>query len=101
MTPKLTKAEILKRAISKAEANGWLPKVQVRWSENSNDIIWRHDFAKALFGKEDRPGCLCDYEDWKCDEVQHNTNAWQFHLQQMVISEDPLLYLSEYLEEVE
>ena len=47
------------------------------------EIVFRHDFAKALWGEE--------LKKWPLYKI---TN-WEFHLQQMVISEDPIMYLGE------
>lgn len=85
------------------------PKVVEKWvPENSllicdmNDhyyvwthLIFNHDFAKALWGEGPvyaRSGKPIDsgitYHDETC-------LAWQYHLQQMVIAEDPVKYLGE------
>ena len=61
--------------------------------ENSYDpdwdilrIIFQHDFAKAFFGKE-----LID------NDRGGHYQAWQYHLQQMVLEEEPLKYLEQFL----
>lgn len=58
--------------------------------------IFNHDFAKALWG-----------EEWKSAEILEKlpkentykigtiTPCWQWHLQNMVIAEDPIKYLGE------
>jgi len=107
----LSNQEILEKAIQKAIDGGWeaLPingrkhwiesapehrakdvdmfitmgsKVQ---SESYRNIIYNHDFAKALWGKEDRQ--FRSIGGW--------TQAWKYHLQQMVIAEEPIKYLGE------
>lgn len=55
-------------------------------------VIFNHDFAKALWGEE--------YIGWDISDVyfkKHRiaSQAWQFHLQQMVIADDPIEYLGE------
>lgn len=53
-------------------------------------VIFSHDFAKAFFGDESinkRPG------EFPGDYV----SAWEYYLQEMVLEEDPILYLNEYL----
>lgn len=75
------------------------------WSE----IIFNHDFAKALWGEgiveiyiedydlsvKDQPllGGLVSYPYHEGSTVGFKTEAWQYHLQQMVIADDPIAYL--------
>lgn len=102
----MSNQEILTKAIQKAidggwdvdplEAEGYMVIISEFYGYRlANGFLLSHDFAKALWGEGARPVCLCDYEDWICDEVRHNTNAWQYHLQQMVIADDPIKYLGE------
>ena len=71
--------------------------VMSKWSVMA--VIFNHEFNKALWGEGERPPCLCDYEDWMCEEIQHNTNAWQYHLQRAVINENPIDYMYDNLPE--
>jgi hypothetical protein len=65
-------------------------------------VLFNHDFAKALF--KDDGWCLrCDknmasseHKDW-CPDSYDIAPIWQYHLQQMVIAEDPIKYLGEHL----
>ncbi len=70
------------------------------------DIIFNHDFAKALWG--DKPHYDKTYKlkysivsmNGKKSTIQQAKEAkripeWQYHLQQMVISDDPIKYLGE------
>ncbi len=107
----MTNQEILEKAIQKAIDGGYtnVPKFVgitiEQYAEdlltNDNkpyDIIFNHDFAKALwgepkevdFGKRDSGGM-------KIFGVP-KTIGWQYHLQQMVIAEDPIKYLGEHLD---
>lgn len=64
-------------------------------------IIFDHDFAKALWGDEPithaiakkslKPGLV------SADDLYglQNSPAWKFHLQQLVLAEDRILYLKE------
>lgn len=75
-------------------------------------LLVRHDFAKALWGLDRLlcDSCHVDVERddktcWNCGnktfvyEAYQNTRDnlpnWQYHLQQMVIADDPLDYLGE------
>lgn len=106
----MTKEEILKKAIEKAEKNGWgsrwfgrpLSKCNLEFSVSSDwatildmdnftdcrfsikNVIFSHDFAKAFWGEE--------LEGWPPTD-------WETHLQQMVLEEEPLKYLERFLEE--
>ena len=63
-------------------------------------IIFDHEFAKAFWGRKvidndfaDEEGCSDPYV---CD--LHCGEAWEYHLQRMVISDDPLKYLEKFLD---
>ena len=114
----LTKQEILEKAIQKAVEGGWRsnidltlwePKVfdhprmglVIGWRPNQlityigddipyQAVIFNHDFAKALWGED--MGYIIATEH---DETVGT--AWQYHLQQMVIADDPIAYLGEHL----
>ena len=54
----------------------------------SHRIIFSHEFAKAFFGEGFRhreKGRI--FNEWE----------WEWQLQQMVISEDPIMYLEQFL----
>lgn len=53
------------------------------------EIIFNHDFAKALWGEEKVD---IDYQD---DSYCPQEPAWIWNLMQMVIAEDPIKYLGE------
>ena len=91
----MTNEQILKKVIEKAIKNGWDKKKADCWLANINsttyimdegtgerdyDIeyyIFSHDFAKAF---------------WKKD-----LENWAYHLKQMVLEKEPLLYLEKFL----
>ena len=110
---------ILKKAVEKAEKNGfsfgdWImkhisnrfPKAKgtdvisaITWT-NIDLMIYSHDFAKAFWGGKD----VCNHCGGSgskcCGALRIQINripAWQYHLQQMVISKDPLQYLKKWL----
>lgn len=112
----LTKGDImsnektLEKAIKKAIKGGWkppygfnetnMPKYLLRDDSVKYDdvdlgsiqeLVFNHDFAKALWGDEEQ-----NYM-WVDCIMGHQTAvsqlAWAIHLQEMVLAEDPLKYL--------
>lgn len=115
----MTNAEILTKAIQKAIDGGWpwelnpkekpsdiwimvIPKPLRRgmrgfYFNHEMDaplIIYRHDFAKALWGNN-RVITKRITNPFDADEeiAVVTAEAWKHHLQQMVIAEDPIKYL--------
>lgn len=105
----MTEQEILQKAIEKAIKNGWVPddfanaypKLTATWKEKQSfknkdwesllfmfankqhkSIIFSLEFAKAFWGN----GVATPTE-----------RRWQYHLQQMVLEENPIKYLERYL----
>lgn len=71
-----------------------------------NIIIFNHDFAKALWGADSPPfkpipGHPNEFTSYGQEHFIGDgclpKKAWQHHLQQMVIAEDPIKYLGEHL----
>ncbi|RTK93202.1 hypothetical protein EKI60_06250 [Candidatus Saccharibacteria bacterium] len=97
--------EILEKAIQKAIDGGWehgIPADHLQIVEDKGgilfyyqnppyDLIFNHDFAKALWGEE--AGVL-NFPEGK---IHLQSPLWQYHLQQMVIADDPIKYLGENL----
>lgn len=110
----MTQAERLEALVRRAIENGWRGDLlhatvkeqnNVVWLENELgeewsvfDIIYLHVFARALFGN----GSDCAY----CGLPPHHVHPrpcpegsniwpylWEYHLQQAVISEDPIGYM--------
>lgn len=98
---------------------GWNTK---RWSKpggfyysDAYTLIFNHDFAKALWGeKEYTPAKYVKHREYftmpATGDVVHEVNldrmeydlapgGWQYHLQQMVLADDPIRYLGEHLPE--
>lgn len=106
---KLTNKQILEKAIQKAIENGWNTthfstlKANYKHPEDSEfhdllgdwhmisplDVIYGHDFAKALWGDEPSLDFGTGLE-----EYYH----WQFRLMEMVIADDPIKYLGDHLD---
>jgi hypothetical protein len=103
----VTNKEILTKAIQKAIDGGWrysngdsheLPQELYIYDEYGvyQDIIFNHDFAKALWPRgEYKKG---EHAPYGIDPNHDGIKAeWQYHLQRMVISPDPIKYLGEHL----
>src|SRR4051794_40144609 len=102
----MTTQEIFKKVIEKAVKNGFNNGMSSTYTQEEiiefltkdyeppdvNTIIFNLHFAKAFWGDEE---AKIEHQGW----VQEYTGkpAWQYHLQQMVISENPLKYLGQYL----
>lgn len=92
--------EILEKAIQKAIDGGFNPTYEIYVSKQANlelpenkvfELIFNHDFAKALWGERDEDRITIIGEtDWRKWPL-----PWQYHLQQMVTAEDPIKYLGE------
>lgn len=108
----MSSKDILEKVIQKAIEGGWIID-DVRFSGDMtvesvcdwfdddhgdlsvNNLIWRHDFAKALWG--DKPVKLPWYDAIGAAINGEDERTWQYHLQQLVIAEDPIKYLGEHL----
>ena len=87
----MTKEEILEKAVRKARENGYdalLTEV--------NCIIFSHDFAKAFWGM-DKDAWFESDEDKEKYEQKSEGRGYRYHLQQMVLEENPLNYLEKFI----
>jgi hypothetical protein len=86
--------EILEKAIEQAFRNGFSiggfdsPKQYFEWFDNGNlgkwwEVIFSHYFAKAFFGTGRR--------------FRTGRQTWKDHLQKMVLEENPIKYLEQFL----
>ena len=101
----MTNIEILEKAIQKAIKNGWLgsniypfnlpihsgigtAKNRLFFGDCAEVtmLLFNHDFAKALWGEEEL-----------MNMPTQPKYTWQYHLQQMVIAEDPIKYIGDNL----
>lgn len=123
----MSNQEILEKAITKAVEGGWLPigmhgnvknkfeqlmknysieeeglysKSSMHPELTAEQIIFNHDFAKALWGEEEWK--LVEGEGWVQDKdevyisgIADVQPAFRMHLQQMVIADDKIEYLGE------
>lgn len=120
----MTDKEILEKVIEKAVEGGWDDHewdcdilffdaddlsctkwhgeaycVDIDYKNNIYPLIFDKNFAKAFFGEQ-----LIEHEEhYKLPEdigLQHSCapkSLWQYHLQQLVLEEEPLLYLKTFL----
>lgn len=110
----MTNQQILEKAIQKAIDGGWdmghKPDLEAykqdasyleKWLslQTNEQIIFNHDFAKALWGEEKVDMNLPkDEKMWGADDQMYYFGSWwQYHLQNMVIAENPIKYLGENL----
>lgn len=123
----MTNQEILQKAIEKAIGNGFefdafikahpmlvhlITDTKKAWIESiiayrqEAMILFDRDFAKAFWGNGRHGYTEIRYEVVGCEECKLEgfppegfkpLPCWQFHLQQMVISEDPIKYLEQFI----
>ncbi len=110
--------QILKKAIEKAKKNGWdaygFKNHQVVMGgialyegkgdfvnneRNGNlysdwDIVFSHDFAKAFWGDE---LYVDEFNQYYMSRIGEPLTKAQYHLQQMVLEEEPIKYLGKFL----
>ncbi len=120
----MTNIEILAKAIQKAIDGGWkkpkngyniwLPVTSIDpyvilYEDYDSEIqydyqavIFNHDFAKSLWGEKDDEAPIYIDPVAPKDMVYFMQKVpidavilWQFHLQQMVIADDPIKYLGD------
>jgi hypothetical protein len=102
----MSNQEILEKAISKAIAGGWKGDSKLLYDIWGLDnltadvsklywLIFSHDFAKALWGDKFNHYMVRDGRDKKAGVIEYAT--YKYHLQQMVIADDPIKYLGENL----
>jgi len=104
-------AEVLEKAIDKACDNGYMQgnvpapgqdllalknNLKYLYATESSDtdpesLIFDHDFAKAIWGTVPL-GSMTETE-----ELYLTGDVWKHHLQEMVLSEDPIAYLAKFI----
>ncbi len=91
--------EILKKAIEKISFNDEIREVygrmDIRWMVQNRAyfvVIFSHDFAKAFWGEEKTTDIF---------GVSILNPVWQEHLVNMVLEENPIKYLEQFLSPIE
>lgn len=106
----MNKGEVLKKAIQKAVKNGYIPPIDIDNYAIENlehsiriktyfSIIFSHSFAKVFWGKEDDNRSIAEkFNDYQANKTtSFKQPLWLYHLQQMVLEEDPIKYLEKFL----
>ena len=109
----MTNKQILKKVIQKAIDNGWrdgkfwLNDITDTLLRDRYSVIFNHNFAKTFWGKKEVcPGCARELKNEDCcekcridfEEYPHIIpEAWQYHLQQLVLEKDHIKYLSKFI----
>lgn len=104
---KVTNQQILEKALNEAVKNGfkgaasWKAELIINDSEFIRRfapiLIFNHDFAKALWPEDGfKPVLRIRYKAEKAmiPSVPRK-GSWQYHLQRMVVAEDPIKYLGQ------
>lgn len=95
----MTNQQILEKAIQKAVDNGYVsnyikPRVEELIDSSLHyAVIFNHDFAKALWPDSYHKGSVV----YGLPPLENDVIAWQYHLQHMVIADDPIKYLGKNL----
>ncbi len=117
----MTNEQILKKAIEKAVKNGFKYEPYI-YSDGVHSviteineiyiyrqIIFNHDFAKAFWGEEVILMCHRCGDEYKfttekfekgctiCGTQLYQTANWKNKIQEMVLKEDPIKYLQEFI----
>lgn len=68
---------------------------------DSFTIVFSHDFAKAFWGEDPFSEFRVEYRSMKVTDEKYQgwekLETWQYHLQQMVLEEDPIKYLEQFI----
>lgn len=113
--------EILKKAIEKAENNSYTCPIGMEWFNDEiefddlelyggtwdtyshfsvRDILFDHDFGKAFWGENEIETNILDKESVSRRDSLYDykwQSAYEYHLQQMVLEQDPIKYLERFL----
>lgn len=96
----MTNKEILEKAIRKAIKGGWVDgDVALMELKHKPDfaipniyapmVIYNHNFAKALWSGKSK---IVSFSASNESDFRH-VPLWEYHLQNMVIADDPIAYL--------
>lgn len=113
----MTDKEVLEKALERAIENGWdyvLGSLEVIPRGNGmiqivpdsmipgsyQEFIFDHEFAKAFWNER---GAICPYCGKMCENCRVEDfmplEYWKYHLQQMVLRENPINYLRKFIKD--
>ena len=103
--------DTIKKAISEAKTGGYeMDESKIHWGQMTTGrgyyrLIFEHDFAKAIFGNGEHHDRLLKIEQENAETEGREVNTefiplptWKKMLQQMVIQEEPLQWLSKAID---
>lgn len=108
----MTREEILQKSVKKTglDVRDWTVDSNPKWWFTNNHyylIIFSHKFAKSLWGKRKEhvfkssdfgEKCkICKQEIENFNPFCKGFEGWKYHLQQMVLEEDPIKYLEQFI----
>lgn len=107
----MTDYEILSKAIIKSNIRKYNYPCSVTKTREYYTLIFSFEFAKAFWGEQQKNCCsACNgdgvdhcrqgYQCYYCNGLGYHLNqnsGWKYHLQQMVLKEEPLKYLEKFL----
>ena len=113
------KEQIIKNIFKKANKD--LSLLKFESNDSLNDLliykcIFSHDFAEAFWGNDEvdergrtlikaweeeyrDSGLFMDFDEFAGEPEIYYQVAWQYHLQKMVLCEEPLKYLERFLKD--
>lgn len=89
---------VIPRIMEYKTVNG-VPDIAI---DDAYRLIFSHEFARAFWGN--KKVTKLEYVDLDSDDnsvIENDYYLWQYHLQQMVISENPIQYLKQFIKEDE
>lgn len=97
----MTNEEILKKAIKKAEKNGFIcikemPPIHIKKLLKDKlyfSVIFNKEFAKKFWPGE----YTYEKEYYKNYQGSISLTEWKYHFQQMVLEKNPIKYLEKFL----
>lgn len=99
----MNRETILRKAIEKAVKNGYKGNLITKLSSGKCvthcshiELIFSHDFCKAFWG-EDVTWLPTKQLNKLGRKEKFIKRDWQYHLQQMVLEKDPLIYLKKFI----
>lgn len=107
----MTWTDIIKKAINEARKGGYeMDESKIHWGQMTTEkgylkLIFEHDFAKAIFGNGEHHDRILEVETQNAEAEGREVDlefiplpTWKKMLQQMVVQEEPLQWLSKAID---